>query len=344
LAKSVDFPSITLSGLAKVLAPTLQHANRVYRERQAARGPTLQTSNLLDESFEETLGRLIKGEVEESWWRHLLNAIEQQFVAPDFLQNPGLQDWLSYESIQEDFKAEARRQILGTERIDAIRHLRLRSRYSEITGERAELASGPIDAVVSILIAGYVASLSSQVKPVVAMIQASHADTIENLARIEKKIDLNRLEDPTVTKTHTNLTEARLSSILKCRTFSTEKSRENICALLREITEGDLRHVEKRVRAQTIYWAARLCATKRETLSTAEELVRQLQDELPDFDRRIPEALIQEIRGDVNGALNLLAQIDNADGRATFFNVLVRTRGVATALEWFDGHEEKKDP
>ena len=77
---------LTLSALAKVLEPTVRHANRVYRERQAARGTSLVKPDLLEQSFEETLGRLIKSKVEESWWRSLLNAFEQQFVAPDFLK------------------------------------------------------------------------------------------------------------------------------------------------------------------------------------------------------------------------------------------------------------------
>ena len=202
------------------------------------------------------------------------------------------------------------------------------------------MAKGPIDVVVYVLVAGYVVSLSSQVKPVVAIFQASHADTSENLARIEKKIDyLNRLEDPTVTKTHTTLAEARLSIILKCRSFSTGKSRENIRALLREITEGELRYVEKNLRAQILYWAARLHASSRETLHIAEERVRELKDNWPEFDCRIPDALILETKGEQDKALRLAAQINDPDGRATAFGLLSRARGRSTALEWFQEHD-----
>lgn len=348
MVDEIDPTGLPLSAAAKVLEPVLRHAIRVYRERQAARVSSSGQADLLSRSLDETLGRLIKGFVEPSWWQSLLDAVERPLVAPDFLQYPALQAWLSHKSVQEDLKLEAREQILGTETTDSNRQVRLQSAYTEITGEREELANGPITVVVSILVAGYLASLSSQLKPVVAIIQASRADTSEDIARIEKKIDAfspkldSRLEDRIVTKAHTERAAARLAIILKCRSFSIEKSRENIRVLLREVTEGELRYVEKDLKDQIIYWAARLQATSSESVHVSVELLRKLKNDAPEIDCRIPEALILETKGELDRALSLVAQINDPDGRATAFRLLIRARGTHSALEWFDQHEAKE--
>jgi len=219
---------VSLSAAARTLEPVLRHATRVYRERQAVRVPSAAQSDLLDNSFNETLSRLLTGRVESSWWQSLLAAIEQPLVASDFLQNPALQDWLSRGGIQEDLKAEARQEILGAENKNAERRVRLRSAYANITGERKELANGPISIVVGVLVAGYLASLSSQLTPVVAIVQASHADTKEDLTQIKKTLDalapqLAGSEDKIVTKAHTHMAAERLNIITKCRGFSPEK-------------------------------------------------------------------------------------------------------------------------
>jgi hypothetical protein len=340
---------MSLSAAAKVLEPAMRHAIRVYRERETAHVPSSGQSDLLDQSLDETLGRLVKGFQDPSWWQRLLDAVEQPFVAPDFLQIPTLQAWLSYSSVQEDLKAEARQQILRTETKDTNRQIRLRSAYAEITGEREELANGPINVVVSVLVAGFVASLSSQLKPVVAIVQAVGAATKEDLAQIKEKLDVLsanldfRSEDKLVTKAHTDIATERLRIILACRSFSTEKSRANILILLHDVTEGDLRYVESNLRAQIVYWAARLHSGSRDTLHIAEELLGRLRAEAPEFDCRIPQSLILETTGKVEEALSLVAQIDDADGRATAFRILRSSRGTFTALEWFQEQEGRHD-
>ena len=348
MADRLDPTGLALSAAAKAFEPVLRHAIRVCRERQATRVSSSGQADLLSRSLDETLGRLIKGFVEQSWWRSLLDAVEQPFVAPDFLQNPTLQDWLSHKGVQEDLKLEAREQILGTKNKDANREVRLRSAYTEITGEREELANGPINVVVNILVAGYLASLSSQHEPVVAIIQASHADTSEDIAQLGKKIDAlspkldSRLEDRIVTKAHTERAAARLAIILKCRSFSIEKSRQNIRILLREVTEGDLRYVERNLKYNIIYWAARLQAASSDSVHASEELLRKLKSEAPEIDCRIPEALILETNGELDRALSLVAQINDPDGRAAAFRLLIRARGTRSALEWFEQHDGKE--
>lgn len=348
MVDEVDPTAITLSAAAKALEPVLRHAIRVCRERQAARVPYSGEGDLLDRSLQETLGRLVKGTVEDSWWRSLLDALEQPLVAPDFLQKPSLQDWLAYKAIQEDIKAEARTRILGVDSEDPKRQARLKSAYADITGEREELANGPIKVVVDVLVAGYVASLSPHLVPVAALIQASSTDTRENFQRVQTTLDafaarIGGLEDPFVTKAHTETAEARLATILKCRSLSIGNSRKKLSVLLQEVTEGDLRYVEKKVRAKVMYWVARLHATSPETLSIAEELLWKLKAEAPQVDCRIPEALILETKGEVDKALSLVSQIDDPDGRATAFRLLIRARGKPTALEWFQEHEGKED-
>jgi hypothetical protein len=338
----MDTADTTLAAAAKILEPTLRHAIRVYRERQAARVPLSVKSDLLDQRLEETLGRLVKGNTEESWWRSTLEALEQPFVAPDFLRKPAVQDWLAREAVQEDIKAEARTRILGSDSQDPERQARLKSAYSDVTGEREEFAKAPIEVVINVLVAGYIASLSRDQAPIAALVQAVNENVETKLESIAAKI--SGLEDPLVTKVHTEAAKARLASILKCRSFSAGNSRKKISLLLHEITEGDCRYAETNLKAKVLYWAARLHATSRETLNTAEELVQNLENESPQVDRRIPEALIQEIKGNVKRALYLLSQVDDADGRATSFSLLVRTRGMPTALEWFQQQEDRDNP
>ena len=79
----------------------------------------------------------------------------QQYVAPNFLMKPALQEWLVVESVADDLKAIALGRIMATPDDEASLRDRLAQSYSNRTGEAAGFAAGPIDAVVAILVAGY---------------------------------------------------------------------------------------------------------------------------------------------------------------------------------------------
>lgn len=127
-----------------------------------------------------------------------------------------------------------------------------------------------------------------------------------------------------------------LSYILKRRALEPVRSREEIIALTQRVGAGDLRYAQSSVRADILYWAARLHTSRSETLPIAKGLLMQLRQDFPAFDMRIVDALIWEKEGNVDDALRALRDVDSSDGRATLFTVLYRVRAKEDALAWFD--------
>jgi hypothetical protein len=93
----------TLAAVAEPLISVGQavwpEVRRVYRERQAGQMPFASGIDLLERGLDETLGRLRGGNVDNTWWQNLLDRIGHQFVAPDFLRKPALQEWLANEQL-----------------------------------------------------------------------------------------------------------------------------------------------------------------------------------------------------------------------------------------------------
>jgi len=99
-------------------------------------------------------------------------------VTPDFLRKPAVQEWLAGERVKSDFKALARARVLGGDiDDDEATVLRLRSAYAEKTGELDQLAAGPIDVVVAVLVAGYLARIEPSDHALAGVIQAGFAES-----------------------------------------------------------------------------------------------------------------------------------------------------------------------
>src|SRR5262245_52888190 len=114
--------TILLSAVAKPLVSVAQairpYLQRVYRERQAGQMPFSVSNDILEQGVDATFDRLRGGNIDDTWWQNLLNHIGHQFVAPDFLRIPALQEWLANKQVQSDFKALARRLIMGSDTDD----------------------------------------------------------------------------------------------------------------------------------------------------------------------------------------------------------------------------------
>src|SRR5215510_10376211 len=166
-----------LSAVAKPLVSVARavwpYLRRIYRERQAGQMPLSGGNDLLEQRIDATLDRLCRGNVDDTWWCNLLNRIGHQFVAPDFLRKPALQEWLADEQVQRDTKALARARIMGADTDDPEAQARLRRAYANSTGENERLADGPIKVVLAILAASYLASIDPQLHPLAGMIQGS---------------------------------------------------------------------------------------------------------------------------------------------------------------------------
>ena len=103
-----------LISVARALWP---HLRRMYQERQAGQMPFSVDTDVLEHGVDETLDRLCRGNIDDTWWHNLLNRIGHQVVAPDFLRMPALQEWLANGQVQSDFKALACQRIMGPTRM-----------------------------------------------------------------------------------------------------------------------------------------------------------------------------------------------------------------------------------
>jgi tetratricopeptide (TPR) repeat protein len=149
--------------------------------------------------------------------------------------------------------------------------------------------------------------------------------------------------DHYVIAAHSEQARRELNLLLKQRSLSPERVRQELITLTQRVTDGDLRYVERSVRAEVQYWSARLHATQSETLSVARHYLEQLRQTDPRADARIIDALILDAEENVDGALQMLRDIDTPDGRATFFATLSRRRGAEMALLWFDEQPEREN-
>lgn len=330
-------PELSLSALASVLRPfatsVFGHVRRLSAERQAGRLPLTQSSSLMDELLNETLGRIRSGSIDSGWWQSLLHRFGQQYIAPDFLRKPALQEWLAEEQAAIDLKKIATWRIMASAEDEAASRDRLSQSYSNRTGEAHYLAAQPIDVVVAILVASYIGAIRPEDRATAGMLQTGFSRVEERLDRMNQA--LSPVIDPIARKTHTEYAEKELARILALRGVNPARSRSDILKLHRRLDSGDLAAGDAEVKHNVRYWTARLSAGDVETLAIAREFRAQIRDEEPDRDLSIVDALICEMDGDPNGALRLLRDRDDPDSRTALFGLLARSRDASSALDEF---------
>ena len=330
-----------LAPVLKAFAQTaVRQASRLQAERKAGRIPA--DLRLMESIFDQTLGRLREGNVDESWWQNLLHWVGHTYIAPDFLKKPALQEWLSDEEVVNDLKALAKPIVMGGDDSDPETHKRLAKNYSDRTGEAGQLADGPINIVVAVLVAGYIASIPSELQPIAGMFQVLSRQLTEGVDRAEQA-RLSTLADPIVQRSHTERAEQELFQILSLRVFNSHRSRR-IQDLLKQLHDGDLVGASDPVKAKVRYWAARLCAIETETATLAKQLRDELQGSEPGMDLVILDALIAEADGDADQALRLVRDRDHPDARSVFFGLLSRSKGKDAALAWFEQQGNRDHP
>ena len=296
----------------------------------------------MDQVLKETLGRLRGGNIDDNWWRRILNWFEHSYVAPEFLDNPTLKEWLAEEQVAEDFRALAAARIMQASRDDRAIHARLAESYSRCTGEDSRLAEGPLDVVEAVLVTGYLASVPPEQKAIAGMVQQLSSDQDHGFSRIEQL--LQGFDDQVTRQAHTEKTERELDRIRVLRTFNPDRARERIQELCRQVAEmGDLRATSDSAKSRVLYWGARLCASNRATVASA----KQLRDELRSIDLNrdvtVIDALIAEAEGNLDKALQLLRDRDDPEFRTVFFVVLERSQGVRAALAWCEDLDARHD-
>ena len=341
----IDIPLSTLTvPLRPFVKVVLSHAHQLHKERQAGKATFQQPSDFMDHLLNKTLDRLRGGNIDDNWWSNLLNRFGQQYIAPEFLKTPTLQEWLAEEQVADDLKALATGQIMTSASNDAETHARLAQSYSGRTGEASHFAEKPIDVVVAILVAGYIASIPSDQLSTVAMIQTLSSSFTEHASLVEGKIS-QALFDPITQRSHTEKAEQELDKIRVLRTFDPLRARQNIQVLQGRVgDEGDLTAANNSAKNKVRYWTARLCASDNKTLALAKRLRNELRQTDPDMDLSIVDALLTEVEGDANEALRLLRDHDAPDPRSVLFSLLAHSQGEQGALDWFEQQDVRSNP
>jgi len=326
----------------------LHPVRRLYQERSAGLVPvTGQTGPpQLDRFFDDTLSRLSGGNVEEGWWRNLLDRAGHAFVAPDVLQREDLQSWLKDDQVRADFKALAGARVVDTPEAPGI-WSRLRERYAAITQMSEYLTDEPIEVVVAILLAAFLVDLGSAGGRLAWLTLESdrqtRADLKSGFEDVSRRLE-NLGPDPLVEEIHTQRVSEELARVQQRRAWDPVQAREQIRYLLDRVQSGDLRHAERAAQSAVLYWAARLYAGEPEHLEDAKGFRDRLRQLDPAADTRVLDALILETEGDGAGALRMLRDVDDPDARMALFSILHKVRGRADALRWLDGQEGRQNP
>ena len=335
-----------LSILASLLRPVAQatfkyaakYASRLYAERKAGRSPT--NLPLMESILDQTLDILRGGKIDDSWWRKILNQLGHQYIAPDFLKNQELQEWLTDSRVTDDLKVLAKALIMGGAGSDTEIRARLAKSYTSQTGEASHLADEPIDVTVAILVAGYIASISTDQRPLAGMLQEMFGSVHERFDHLEET-RLSILGNPIIQQAHTDQAKEELSRIIMLQAFNPPRARQSIQELWRRVgDEGDLLAADISTKNTVLYWTARLCAGDAETLASARHLRDELQQTDPDRDLSIVDALLTETDGNPDEALRLLRNRNDPDSRTALFGVLIRSQDDHAALDWYTEQAE----
>ena len=328
-------PSLSAAAsLLPFVTSVFGHARRLSAERRAGQAPLAPPSSIMDELLNETLNRIRGGNIDSPWWRNLLDRFSQQYVAPDYLGKPALQEWLGDETVTNELKTIATWRITGTDQDEAALRDRLAQSYSHRTGEALHLAAGPIDVVVAILVAGYIEAIPPEQRATVGITQAGFSRIDDRLDRLHQSI--SPANDPITRHSHTECADKELARILALRAFDITTVRADVQKLHERLNTGDLSAAADEVRSSVLYWLARLCAGDAETLDIAKEYQAQIRNRDPGADLSIVDALILLMDGDPDGAIRMLRDREDPDSRSVLFTLFVRSQGADAALAIFD--------
>ena len=328
------------SSLVSFVKASLSIASRLRSERKAGKIPVI--PSLLESNLDETVDRIKGGNIDETWWRNVLQKVGHKYITPEFLQKPALQEWLNNEDVARNLKTLAKSALLNE--IDDVEvRAQLTHSYSERTGESSQFADYPIDTILAVLVSGYIASIPPNQRLTIGLIQEFSAQMHERFDRLED-FGLGLTNDNATKKVHTREAESELSQLIAVRIFVPDESRRKVQILHTRLTKGDLVAADDCTKANVIYWCARLFSVDSETLSDAMRFRNELRQLDPKVDLTIVDALIAHTEDKIDLALRILRDVDNPDNRSVFFNILAHSTGGSEALEWYCQNNESDDP
>lgn len=334
-------PDPALSLLAVALRPfaesVFRHLSRLNAERQAGQVSFTNSSPIMDGLLNETLDRIRGSDIDTGWWQGLFRGLVQHYIAPDFLTKPTLQEWLIADSVADDLKSLATARIMASSGDEVDIRNRLAQNYSACTGEAHHLASGPINVIVAILVAGYLQSIRGGQRALLGVAQTGFSQTAKDIEDLKQDLTeaLSPRTDVVTRQAHTETASKELKRFISVRAFDPEKSRSLVYNLYERIENGDLVATDEVLRTKVQYWLARLSARNTDTLNVARELRDQIKNAIPNTDLSVVDALIAETSGDPEGAIRILRDHENGDSRAALFGILVRFNGPSTAVDLY---------
>ena len=326
------------------MRPFIRHVHRLHAERKAASRWPIQTPTILDNVLDQTLNRLRAGATQDPWWRRTLDLVGYKYISPDFLQKPALREWLADDDVAANFKALATDKLLPDS--SSLPHVkeRLAESYSAHTGEATQLSNGPIDTVIAVLLAGYIASIPTEQHATVGVIQTGFSRTEAHLDRIENLLQ-EPSSDPIVHDLISQYEDGQLTRILLLRAINPPAARASIQELLDRAQSAGLPSTNPSLMDRLTYWAARLLAPDATTLLHARELRNRLPGHIPaPGPLGIIDALMAYSDGNVDLSLSLLRDAYDPDSRSAFFGLLAESRGAQSAIDWYNQQNTCNDP
>lgn len=330
---------LILSVDARALKPIIKsvnaHLRRLQAERKAALQGATEPTNQTDVILIETLRRLQGGPVDSNWWQTILDHLGHRYITPKFLTMPALQEWLRIREVEKGILSIAREQVTGisAENKAAIRKM-LCEHYSKVTGEKERQANVPIDTVVSVLSAGFIATIPRDLRATTALIQEVGKGVSQTKAT-DQALNLEGRKDPLVQHTHTSKVKSELVKILKYRLLDVENTKQEVVALYSQIEEGgELAYATEDSKNKVRYWTARLCADSQESLQRAIDIRAGLGDGQVEGPLYVIDALIAANSGNRDRAMQLVRGLDHPDARSVMFKLLVQFDGPQDALTW----------
>lgn len=337
MAVTVSALAGPLLALGRIVWPTVK---QLHAEKTAGSTPVRETSPLIEQALRQSLQHIVR-ESAQSWWRDLLARAAQQYVSPDFLLLPAVQDWLKEDETQKAFIILGTYRLLNPSSVDDPASTAILSRnYSRHTGDAEELARGPIEAVLAVLAVGFLGTLSSDARKIIAITQAiTQAEGDKTRQEMRGQFDI--LAERThagrrqVDETHTGAAKIELTRILLTRGIPSSEGTTRISNLLKDVTKGALGGASDSIRDEISYWAARFWAAHQNTVADAENYLKAPSPQRTVAELAILRAAIAKTNGDSSHAIQILLDTDDSDARSVAFSFICDARGEKTGIEWF---------
>ncbi|MCF3948849.1 hypothetical protein [Acidiphilium iwatense] len=182
--------------------PIIRQVKRLNAQRKAASGVVSPPTNRIEICLSETINALTGRAAQPAWWRNAIATAQQASIRPDpQFFGESLWKWLDDPKVRQCLSSLAANDLSGRPRLPADDQNRqaLASKYEELVGDKGTLASGIVEVILAVLIAGLQADLATNpsAQALSAQNQASTEIILAKLdgVTISKKVDSS--EGPT---------------------------------------------------------------------------------------------------------------------------------------------------